>query len=351
MTDTAVRSPVASDAPPRGAPGSARRARQVAALALWSVLRRIVMTSAGLRAVNHLHRRLSPAARRRFYYLCFDEACPVEGPWTVDFAGRSLILPLHRDFGLAWVFAIGFDGYDPEIHQFYESVVRGARPPRVFFDVGASYGLHSLRLLAHGARVVAFEPNPACHPFFRECCERNGFAAELHAVAVGARAEVAELAVPGHQTYLGTIVSSVKAGWQDRGDVTTRLVPQVTLDAFAEDNAVLPDLIKIDAEGSELAVLQGARRVLERARPLVVLESWPAPDQRTALFRLLASDDYRLQALPCPPESRTSLTLSEFLGSPAVNFLASPAAPAETDYLSTARDYRAGPRRCRVSGR
>lgn len=36
-----------------------------------------------------------------------------------------------------------------------------------------------------------------------------------------------------------------------------------------------PDLVKIDTEGSELAVLQGALGVLQRYCPLVVLESWP----------------------------------------------------------------------------
>ena len=60
------------------------------------------------------------------------------------------MLPLRRDFPLAWTAAVGFHGYDPELHDMYTRLVKSAFPPRVFFDVGASYGLHSLRLLAHG---------------------------------------------------------------------------------------------------------------------------------------------------------------------------------------------------------
>jgi FkbM family methyltransferase len=308
-------------------PGRRRRTRELAAGLLWSVLRRVVARPSGLRVVNRLHRRLGPAARRRFYYLCFDETCRVEGPWSVDFAGRRLILPLHRDFPLAWVFALGFDGYDPEIHALYETLVRGPRPPRVFFDVGASYGLHSLRFLAHGVRTVSFEPNATCHPFLVECCARNGLVPEIYAVAVGARVGMVQLAVPGHQTYLGTVVDSVKSAWQDRRDVTIRTVPQVTLDGFAADHGVLPDLIKIDAEGSELAVLEGAGRVLQRARPMVVLESWPDLEQRTALFTRLARHDYVVKALPCVPDTGGGLDLPAFLQCPAINFLAQPATP------------------------
>jgi FkbM family methyltransferase len=296
-----------------------------AAALLWPVLRRVVTTPRGLRAVNRLHRCLGPVGRRRFYYACFDETCGVEGSWTVDFAGRRLVLPLHRDFRLGWVFAIGFDGYDPEIHALYEALVRGPRPPRLVFDVGASYGLHSLRFLAHGIRTVSFEPNAACHAFLIECCARNGLRPEIHPVAVGARPGRVDLAIPGHQTYLGSVVDSVKSAWQDRDDVTHLTVPQITLDAFAEAHGVLPDLIKIDAEGSEVAILEGAQALLERARPLLILEAWPDPAQRTTLFERLISHGYGLASLPCAPDAGPGLSLAEFLACPAVNFLARPA--------------------------
>ena len=304
--------------------GAAAAVRSLTGSALRASLCRIVRTSAGLRAVNRLHRRLGPAARRRFYYLGYDETCLVEGPWTVEFGGRRLVLPLHRRFRMAWIAAIAFHGHDPELHHFYEAAVSGPQPPRVFFDVGASYGLHSLKLLAHGVHVVSFEPNPACHPFFIACCERNGLRPELHAAAVGARPGTVELAIPGDRTYLGTVADEVKETWCGRLDVTTRLVPQVTLDAFAEERRLVPDLVKIDVEGNELAVLEGARGLLDRVRPVVLLESWPGGRGRTALFHSLASRGYRLQPLVFPPAPRAPLTLGAFLDSPTINFVAGP---------------------------
>ena len=310
---------------PPAAAAARHRGRETIRALVWSALRCIVMRPAGLRAVNLLHRRLRPAARRRFYYLCCDETCAVKGPWAVTFAGRRLVLPLSRDFSLGWDLAIGFDGYDTEIHEVYEGLVRGPRPPRVFFDVGASYGLHSLRFLAHGVRTVSFEPNPDCHAFFRACCARNGLVPDIQPIAVGACDGLVELTVPGDRTYLGTVVSSVKADWQDGRPLASRMVPQVTLDAFVQRLGVLPDLIKIDTEGNELQVLEGAEQVLQRGRPLVVLESWPAPGPRHALFDRLAGHGYRLQALAPTSPPRPVLTRAAFLDSPAVNFLAYPA--------------------------
>src|SRR5687768_488565 len=98
-----------------------RRAR------VWAlrVVRAMVSRVFGLRAINALHRRLSPAGRQRFFHLTCDENWRVAGDWLVDFAGRDLVLPLRRDFPLAWTAAVGFHGYDPELHELYASLVTG----------------------------------------------------------------------------------------------------------------------------------------------------------------------------------------------------------------------------------
>ena len=72
-----------------------------------------------------------------------------------------------------------------------------------------------------------------------------------------------------------------------------------------------PDFIKIDAEGHELRILQGATAVLRRARPHIILENWlerrdlPAT---IAPLKLLEREGYRL-FVPCwqAPGTRRSL--------------------------------------------
>jgi FkbM family methyltransferase len=294
---------------------------------------------AGLRLVNALHRRMSPALRRRFFHLTCNENWRVAGDWLVDFAGRNLVLPLRRGFPLAWMAAVGFHGYDPELHDIYTRLVRSASPPRVFFDVGANYGLHSLRLLAHGARVISFEPNPECHAFFVECCRANGVSPDIVAAAVGARAGWATLTVPVGRSYLGSIVPGVQAQWGR--EVVSFRVPLTSLDGFAAERGVVPDLVKIDVDGGELDVLHGARGLLASARPVVIFESWPSAAERRDMFDVLTAHGYRIHDVVVGGR-RAALTCEQFLASPATNFVARPALvgmPAEdvTEALAAGR--------------
>src|SRR5207245_9920616 len=126
------------------------------------------------------------------------------------------------------------------------------------------------------------------HPAGRAYSEAWGAATrvtpEIVAAAVGDRPGTAELAVPGGATYMGTIDDAVKARWSGRADVTTTKVAMITLDAFTTQCDLVPDVVKIDVEGTELAVLRGARRLLTEARPLLVFVAWPPRDRR-AIFR------------------------------------------------------------------
>lgn len=303
----------------------------------WTLraVRAAVSSRPGFRAINVVHRRLSPALRQRFFHLTCQESICVEGAWWVDFAGRDLVLPLRRDFPLAWTAAVGFHGYDPELHELYASLVTGPSPPRVFFDVGANYGLHSLRMLAHGVRVVSFEPNPECHPFFLECCQANGLVPEIVPAAVGAGTGRATLMVPAGRSYLGSIIRGVAERWGER--VTTLGVPLTSLDHFVAERGIVPDLVKIDVEGGELDVLDGARRLLARARPIVVFESWTSAWDRRLVFDLFAALGYGLEEAG-HGRRHHPLRLAAFLESPGVNFVAMPLEP------SRARSRAASPR-------
>lgn len=110
--------------------------------------------------------------------------------------------PCDGASGSAGAAALGFHGYAAELHVLYEALVRSPRP-RLFFDVGASYGL----------RVTA----------------------DIHAVSVAPSRGSAHLVVTGDATYLGTIVPAVGERWANRSDVTMMTVPQVTLDGMVEE--------------------------------------------------------------------------------------------------------------------
>lgn len=129
-------------------------------------------------------------------------------------------------------------------------------------DIGANIGNHTLYLAATAAcRVEAFEPNPELCDALRESIAINGFGNHVHL----------------HQTGLGRAVGSARFGVSspanlggqhlELGEGELRVS---VLDHFVFEGTV--QAIKIDVEGMEIDVLEGARELLKRDRPLLYVE-------------------------------------------------------------------------------
>ena len=132
------------------------------------------------------------------------------------------------------------------------------RPGALCFDVGANIGDKSEALLAAGARVVAFEPNPLLLPELQARCGRH-----KNWTLVGAGLSSTSI--------FGTLyarAAHVNSSLADGANVVaTHHVPILTLDAAIHHFGV-PAFCKIDVEGWELEVLKG----LSRPIPLVAFE-------------------------------------------------------------------------------
>jgi FkbM family methyltransferase len=297
---------------------------------LETTVRTLVTRSWSRRWLNTLYRR-APLAftgtlHERFAKLFAQGArLSSDGLWEVDFAGRRVRVALRADTAwLDWDAAMSVLGHEVEIKQTYAALLRSARRPDFFVDVGANYGLHSLLFLVHGIPTLTFEPNPACHAYFHEICELNGVVPEVRPVALGDRDGSTRLWFPQNATWLGTIDGGTRDRLAIHANLVSYPVRVETLDRHLEAVGPRRVLVKIDTEGSELAVLQGARRTLERHRPLVVCESFPGSNRRE-LHALLASFDYGVTRLPWRPAHRGPLLDSEgFLVDPRANFIAIP---------------------------
>ncbi len=123
----------------------------------------------------------------------------------------------------------------------------------LFVDVGAHIGTWAIRATRTFRQVVAFEPNIETSKILRTTVKMNG----LSNISVFS---AALSNVPGER-----IVST--KSWMSRRVVEHR-VPVRTLDSFKLE----PSLIKIDTEGDEFPVLQGAVETLKR-RPRVLVET------------------------------------------------------------------------------
>jgi FkbM family methyltransferase len=139
----------------------------------------------------------------------------------------------------------------------------------VVVDVGANIGFYTVPLARAGARVFAFEPMAANHARLVRNVAANGLEERVTAVrvAVGETEGTLELAPEPGGAETGN-AAPAEPGAANAVSVEVR-----PLDALAAELRIEGcDLVKIDVEGGELAVLRGAAALIGRHRPLIFAE-------------------------------------------------------------------------------
>jgi FkbM family methyltransferase len=136
------------------------------------------------------------------------------------------------------------------------------QPDDVFWDVGANIGAVSIVAAGRCRRVVAFEPDPRSLRRLERNIDANRLTnVEIFPVALGSAAA----SVPLYQSAdANTGMTSLLKG---RGPVVGETPVRVVRadDVVAERPELAPTVIKLDVEGTEHLVLEGARTLLESA--------------------------------------------------------------------------------------
>lgn len=177
----------------------------------------------GLRA---LARRLAPAPLRRARI-------------TASFASQ---IETSGEAELAW------------LPQLVESGV-------LALDIGANAGVYAWALHRHGARVIAFEPNPALADIVD--LVGNG-AFDVRRIALSDSDGTATLTLPHDDAGLATLRSDAADAGATHFEVAT-----ARLDGLAMARV---GFIKIDVEGHEERVLDGAMTLVARDLPVMLIE-------------------------------------------------------------------------------
>ncbi|MFN0021096.1 MAG: FkbM family methyltransferase [Pirellulaceae bacterium] len=152
-----------------------------------------------------------------------------------------------------------------------KAIKRAIRPDDTVCDLGANKGsyLYWLSRWVPRGRVVAFEPQEELAAYLLRACTSLGMRnVTVEAEAVFSKAGTLDLFIPGAGDSPGATLSS-KAS--ERTDGRTVSVPVVTLDEYFDPGTRI-GVMKIDVEGVEKDVFQGATRILTEQSPLLVFE-------------------------------------------------------------------------------
>jgi FkbM family methyltransferase len=166
------------------------------------------------------------------------------------------------------------------------------KPGDLFVDVGCNVGTYSLWAADCGAAVIAVEPSPDAFELLNENLALNDFSVEAHQCALADQPGIMKLS-QGKGTTNHLYLESTELGIDVRVD---------TLDRLLGDRRVVG--MKIDVEGAERLVLEGARQALSEGRIEVLQLEWNGlsrevlGETRTPVARLLGDYGYQL----CSPD-------------------------------------------------
>jgi FkbM family methyltransferase len=158
--------------------------------------------------------------------------------------------------------------YEAEIAHIVERLLE---PGDVFIDVGANIGNHTLVAASCGAEVHAFEPVPRLTSALKANINLNNLSNQIvvRGEAIGAAAGFALINVASrYDDGSHSLIEGIEAR-----SVEQQKVAVTSLDDYTRALRVPPTLIKVDVEGYEARVLDGASRLLQSSTVCFIIET------------------------------------------------------------------------------
>jgi FkbM family methyltransferase len=188
--------------------------------------------------------------------------------------------------GKKWIVDAGSHNYWLGGFEYHKQKIfeRMVKENSVVYDIGAHVGFYTLLasvLVGKNGKVYAFEPNPRNLNYLKKHLSINKVT----------NVEVVECAVSDKDGQCSFDIDKR----HDLGHISETgsfIVKTHSLDSLVFSNQILPpDFIKIDVEGAEFQVLNGARRILKEFAPVLIMDIHSEEIGKKCI-ELLTSFDY-----------------------------------------------------------
>lgn len=223
------------------------------------------------------------------------------------------------------------DYYEKNVSYWLEKILSYTQN-KIYYDIGANYGYFCLKLAPKTRYVYAFEPVSQTNEILLRNIKRN----KLNNIIVyklglsdkKTSAEINLYRSSGHNSLF--LRDDLKA--DPNHLVGQQVIDLVTLDDLIQEEGLNPpDLIKIDIEGGELYALRGAREVIKKYLPVLVIEYLEIEETyqdagyvRKDLLAELESHNYVIYGIPADFTDLTIYPLAKFDTIEITNIIALP---------------------------
>lgn len=226
-----------------------------------------------MNVITYLRDKYHPLHRLRHYRWFRRLQAIVDFPVAIRNGSIKQRVYWLRDLG----FVLLRDKLEEQTAKALDQVVKSYQPS-LFLDVGANVGFYSWRVrnLQPTARIWMFEPDTSNAALLRSTVRENAMAdVRLFEVAVSDSCGRADFVLDHVSGKAGSLVDNrQKTGSLHKAYAfaESESVECLTLDSLLPEMRGERILMKMDVEGAEEQALQGARNLLQEARPVIILE-------------------------------------------------------------------------------
>lgn len=240
---------------------------------------------------------------------------PLDSKFTYVPFETDLILAVEPDLhSIVTSILLGQQDWFEDEMEFWRSFIQ---PGMTVIDVGANAGVYTFsaakRVGADG-KVIAIEPFSKCVSYLKQTCAVNNLTpVKILAAAASDRQGSIKLGISA-ASELNQIITEAEAVNSKFEEVVA-----ITLDSLiTTENLQRVDILKVDAEGHEISVFQGAVQLLKQFAPVIMYENVAGGNQNSLpVAEFLQERGYELfkykphiqQLLPLDLNITTSLNI------------------------------------------
>ena len=169
------------------------------------------------------------------------------------------ILPAKYQIGLRYIYLKKTNKLDPEMLY----ISKLLKNKRRFLDIGANVGIYAYHFKNTFKNIDAFEPLQEITYRLKDF--QNEFL-KVHNVALSNKIGELKFHIPHLNGKICTPLASLE---KRDGECEVRTVSVNTVDNYNFDDV---DLIKIDVEGHEQSVIEGALKTIKKTLPIIIIE-------------------------------------------------------------------------------
>jgi len=192
--------------------------------------------------------------------------------WTIRLYNKNnVVTRVQKDNPKTWHIALSYKWHDVA-QNMLETILAGYYPPKtLWIDCGANLGLRSLTALSKKMAVYMIEPNKETNALNLERCQLNGFS-NYEILPYGASNTDSKMTFYiDKSTYLSSLN---KENVADENIKSTETIHVRKIDTLFKE--IIPAhtqaFIKIDVEGHESEVLEGAENLINTLSPTLFIE-------------------------------------------------------------------------------